>query len=144
MLIASSVSSVQLDLPHNIFIDTCIPWPEVRDRVLLMLASGALDPSEFKQDAIKTGKLDNSDGSPFLIHGPDTMDPDAWEVSEAWFRKYAFLLDQKILRRTNWWRKVRGDRPIELPLGCMSQVERANRGFTHGVMPSMGGLVRGY
>ncbi|UZJ53733.1 hypothetical protein CBS101457_003053 [Exobasidium rhododendri] len=49
----------------------------------------------------------------FHIWGDDPMDEEAWEVSETFAQKWWFLLDDKILRRTAWWRRQRGLPPIK-------------------------------
>ncbi len=48
------------------------------------------------------------------VWGEDAMDEDNWEFSERFVRMWPSLLDEKSLKRTNWWRTKRGLAPIHL------------------------------
>lgn len=111
---------------HHPIIDAAFVWPSVRDRVLSlpgpmvdeicydMIISSMLSGGEENDDDNKVAAGD----PPFIVWGQDddAMDPDSWEVSEKFVRHWAFLFDQSIINRSNWWRKRRGLPPLQLDL----------------------------
>lgn len=88
---------------------------EVRDRILTLLVAGVVDPWDIKADACIPYRLDSTGQTGLRVHGDDYLDPEAWELSEGFAHKYWFLFDWRILRRTNWWRRSRGEKPIHIP-----------------------------
>ncbi len=140
--------AVQLTIPHNIFVDTCIPWPRVRDRLLAALVGGHIDPFSFKKETFFPSGLAGEASPQIIIHGNDFFDPEAWEIKPQWCKRYSFLIDAEVLRRTNWWRRMRGEEPIVLdsikephdmpiiPLGSILP------GQDRGAMPSQSGYLR--
>lgn len=92
----------QQTIPHQPYVDM-LPWPSVRDRLLLTLA--AINELEFVMDM-------SSDG--LKIWGTTPWDPMAWEVGPAFARKWWFLLDDNIMHTTNFWRRQRGEEDLIL------------------------------
>ncbi|UZJ57224.1 hypothetical protein CBS101457_006544 [Exobasidium rhododendri] len=116
----------QLTVDHNIIIDL-LPWPEVRRKALRSIQVGILDEETFKRDTFFGTNEDFGLETSFQIHGisPNddfrfsatgasdvTTDPDSWQCSPNWMEKYWFLIDEQMLRRTNWWRKLQGQAPV--------------------------------
>lgn len=58
---------------------------------------------------------------PYWIHGDDPFDPESYEVSDRLAKRYPWLLDSAIIRRTNWWRRQQSK--AELP-AMVSDVSR--------------------
>lgn len=85
-------------------------WPSVRDKVLSLPGSTADDVC---YDMMISSIVNEGDPS-FLVWDSDAMDPDSWEVGEAFARRWPFLFDHAIIARSNWWRKKRGLGPIKL------------------------------
>lgn len=101
-------TKLQMECDHSIIVDV-LPWPSVRDGLIRLSESGIIACQEIKRDLIgATPFPSGSEGSVFHIHGDDPADPEGWEIAETWAQKYSFLLDSKIIRRTNWWRRTRG------------------------------------
>jgi hypothetical protein len=120
----------QFEIPHSIVVDI-LPWPSVRRKALKAIEAGLLDMDDFKKDAFFGCKEDTNYQSSFQIHGASidddyyfnstgaadlTMDAESWQCSESWLEKYWFLVDEKIVKRTNWWRRMQGLLPIKVPL----------------------------
>jgi hypothetical protein len=49
------------------------------------------------------------------VWGDVAWDPLGWEVSEDFTQKWWFLLDEEVIRASNFWRRQRGDKPLEVP-----------------------------
>ncbi|KAL7904903.1 hypothetical protein GGI35DRAFT_189723 [Trichoderma velutinum] len=86
---------LQKTIPHPPVIDI-IPFPGVRNRLIRSL------------DVIDLGKLsqDLVDGA-FRVWGHAAWDGTGWEVSEAFARRWWFLMDEQLIRVTNFWRRQR-------------------------------------
>jgi hypothetical protein len=93
----------QLNIPHMMFIDL-LPWPSLRRN--LILANGIMDDHGFMTDM-------NSDK--LRVWGTIPWDPMGWEVSEEFLTKWWFLLDENILRVTNFWRRQRKESELTFP-----------------------------
>lgn len=100
----SIAPTVQQQLvPHKPYIDM-LPWPSVRDRILRSMT--AINEAEFIQDM----------GSEELkVWGRAPWDQMSWEVGPNFAHKWWFLMDEKIISITNFWRSQRGDEPVVLP-----------------------------
>lgn len=93
----------QLNIPHMMFIDL-LPWPSLRRK--LILAIGIMDEYGFMADM-------NSEQ--LRVWGTTPWDPMGWEVSEEFWQKWWFLLDENILRATNFWRRQRQESELTFP-----------------------------
>ncbi|PWN93859.1 hypothetical protein FA10DRAFT_264452 [Acaromyces ingoldii] len=115
---------------YNLILD-CLPWPSVRAKVIKLIHMGVLDSDDFKKDLVCAGTGEGWMRASFRIHGVSadddfafngeaareiTMDPESWECAEDWIRKYWFIINQDIVRRTNFWRRIDGKPPIRLQL----------------------------
>lgn len=103
-------TKVQMEIPHSVFIDV-LPWPEVRDKVIRLTASGKIDGMRFKSDMMGKAYNLNGEGNTLRIHGDEPLDGETWELSEGFLREYQPLIDfdWRIIKRTNFWRRLRGD-----------------------------------
>jgi hypothetical protein len=108
-------TKLQLNVPHSLFIDV-LPWPSVRDRLIHLTTSGVLDMHTVKMDLV--GKLFGCTGAgnTLVIHGDDPLDEESWEMSEYFLQKYHPYVhfERKIIRRTNFWRRHRGEPDVNL------------------------------
>lgn len=111
-------TKLQLDVPHSIFIDV-LPWPSVRDQLIRLSSSGKLDIHDVKGDLVGKEFSHMGAGNTVQIHGDDPLDEEAWELSEYFLQKYHSCVhfDRKIIRRTNFWRRMRGESDVVLEKG---------------------------
>lgn len=86
---------LQKTVPHPPFIDI-IPFPGVRNRLIRSLE--VIDQAKLSRDLV--------DGA-FRVWGHVSWDGTGWEVSEAFVRKWWFLVDEQLLNITNFWRRQR-------------------------------------
>ncbi|KAH8819313.1 hypothetical protein F5884DRAFT_760232 [Xylogone sp. PMI_703] len=87
-------------VPHMPLID-CIPFPSVRDRILL---AGSLIPFEVLQhDIVQVG---------LKCWGRRPWDARGWELSEEFADKWWWILDEEIIAMTNYWREERAIKPL--------------------------------
>ncbi|KAH8881072.1 NAD(P)-binding protein [Thozetella sp. PMI_491] len=93
---AMAPTSRQQTIPHQPYVDM-LPWPSLRNQLLDSLAT--INEMQFV--------LDMSDG--LKIWGSTPWDPLAWEVAPEFARKWWFLMDEEIMRTTNFWRRQRGE-----------------------------------
>lgn len=106
-----------------------MPWPETRRRILRSIKAGVLEQDAFKSDLFFGTDAEKFITSPFRVHGASseatfsfnalgaaevTMDPESWECSGSWLEKYWFLVDENVVRRTNWWRRNQGLDPVRI------------------------------
>ncbi|KAM0428865.1 hypothetical protein ACHAPT_006665 [Fusarium lateritium] len=88
-------TELQKTIPHPPFVDV-IPFPGVRDRLLRSLA--VIDLEKLTVDLT---------GGAFKVWGSVPWDGTSWEVSEEFAKKWWFLVDEQLLRATNFWRRQR-------------------------------------
>lgn len=115
---------------YNLILD-CLPWPSVRQKVIKLIRLGVFEADDFKKDLVCAGTGEGWMRASFRIHGVSadddfafngeaareiTMDPESWECAEDWIRKYWFIVNKDIVRRTNFWRRIDGKPPIRLQL----------------------------
>ncbi|CAO1619790.1 unnamed protein product [Sympodiomycopsis kandeliae] len=108
---------------HHPYIDLSFPWPIFRDRILAAMSCHLLHEVDLCME-IWPGEDFQPVGAepPYWIHGDDPFDPESYEVSDRLAKRYPWLLDASIIRRTNWWRRQQSK--AELP-ALTSQVSRA-------------------
>lgn len=126
----------QFTVDHDILVDI-LPWPSVREKALKAIQAGVLDMDTFKRDAFFGCKGDTDFEAAFQVHGASidddfffnstgaadlTMDPGSWQCSQSWLEKYWFLVDARIVRRTNWWRRMQGLPPVVIPALSIQQL----------------------
>ena len=87
-------------VPHKTYVDT-LPWPSLRDRILN--SPSALNEQEFLTDVAL-----------LKVWGSMPWDPMAWEVGPEFAKKWWFLMDEGIIRTSNFWRAQRGEAPLVL------------------------------
>ncbi|KAK9242948.1 hypothetical protein V1506DRAFT_545944 [Lipomyces tetrasporus] len=80
-------------VPHIQYVDA-IPFPSLRDSLLLQVHSGGFDEIEFCSDLLNNG---------FRIWGSDPTQPMAWEVTEEFAKKWRWLMDDSILDIAKFW-----------------------------------------
>ncbi|KAF5013628.1 hypothetical protein FDECE_389 [Fusarium decemcellulare] len=88
-------TNLQKTVPHPSFVDV-IPFPGVRNRILRSLA--VIDLEKFTTDL--------TEGA-FKVWGSTPWDGTSWEVSQAFARRWWFLVDEQLLSATNFWRRQR-------------------------------------
>jgi hypothetical protein len=108
-------TTLQRTIVHHPWIDL-FPFPNFRDRVLQALENGMLDDDELCWDVLETDGRDIDERSALIVWG-DSSDPHAWEVNEAFLRKWGWLVWEcrELLQATNDWRARRGERQLKLP-----------------------------
>jgi hypothetical protein len=96
-------TSLQKTISHHAYIDM-LPFPLLRDRILETLQ--VINEEELCRD------LQNDE---WKIWGRRPWEPRSWEFSEEFVAKWWFLLDEEMLRGTNFWRGQRMEEPLRLP-----------------------------
>ncbi|PWY78888.1 hypothetical protein BO83DRAFT_406543 [Aspergillus eucalypticola CBS 122712] len=90
-------------IPHHPWLDF-FPFPEMRDRLIVAAATGYLDEDELCRDLMAFWDTRNS-GATLVVWGVP-WDPCNWEVTEAFLRKWRWVvLGLGELRRMLWRRK---------------------------------------
>lgn len=89
-------------IPHKPYIDM-LPWPSLRDRMLN--SSNAINELEFVVDMAS---------SDLKVWGKMPWDPMGWEVGPQFAKKWWFLMDEGILRTSNFWRAQRGEEELRV------------------------------
>jgi len=100
----------QSSMPHHPVIDL-LPWPNVRDRILLLLSL----PDEARPPTV-TGPLgvvqlvyDLEDAAEGMrVWGNDPCEPTSWEVGQVLFERWWFVFDREVIEQSNSWRRLRG------------------------------------
>ncbi|KAJ6036395.1 hypothetical protein N7540_000674 [Penicillium herquei] len=112
-------SSTQKKIIHHPWIDL-IPMPSFRD--MLLKNMDRYDEDEFCGDL--HGQIGISGGIGLIVWG-ESWDPNAFEISEPVFRKWYWILKEcpEILKTTNYWRRVRGEKPLRF--------DQTSTGFVH-------------
>jgi hypothetical protein len=99
---------LQKTLPHASWIDI-LPCAKMRDNAIR--TSHNFDENELCRDVLGYG---NQELNCHMIVWSDPWDPAGWEFSVGFMRKWGFLLRgcDRLLRETNRWRALRGEKPI--------------------------------
>ena len=87
----------QTAIPHPSFIDI-IPFPGFRNRIL----------HSINVINLETLSRDLTDGA-FSVWGRDPSDATGWEISERFAKTWWFLVDEELLRTTNFWRSQKSE-----------------------------------
>ncbi|KAF2707811.1 NAD(P)-binding protein [Pleomassaria siparia CBS 279.74] len=123
----------QLVIPHRPYIDM-LPWASFRDRMLK--SSAVVNEIEFIVD------MANSD---LGVWGTMPWDPMGWEIGPNFASKWWFLMDEKTLRTSNFWRGQRGEAPLvatpNIMGGILEQLFPGKPHFTEDNLLSLAGKV---
>lgn len=107
-------TALQQTVKHDVYIDV-IPCPAMRDNLIRNLAD--LDEDDLCDDLMGC-MFEGFDGPEKrgFIAWNDPWDVDGWEVTEGFVRKWGFLLAgcAGMMKATNRWRRLRGERPLVL------------------------------
>ncbi|KAJ5939761.1 hypothetical protein N7466_002895 [Penicillium verhagenii] len=108
-------TSSQKDIIHHPWIDL-MPMRSFRD--VLLNNMDQYDEDDFCGDL--HGQVGASNGIGLIVWG-EAWDPNAYEISEAVFRKWSWLVEKcpELIRTSNYWRRKRGEKPlrVERPVG---------------------------
>lgn len=116
--VPATLQPVQLQhqIPHDAMIDI-IPHARLRYNILRAIATQQLNAAEFSSCLRASGALESMQGhwqrGGLVVWSlPDQLD--SWEVSEAFVRRFPYLLQgcEDLLASTNAWRIRRGERPF--------------------------------
>jgi hypothetical protein len=91
-------------VPHLTYVDM-LPWSSLRDRLLQSL--GVINEAEFTRDMLQAD---------LKVWGSTPWDPMAWEVGPEFAARWWFLIDDSIIRTSNFWRAQRGEAPLPASL----------------------------
>lgn len=104
-------TALQLAVPHHPWIDA-FPFPSFRNSLLTHADALAADEGELSDVKLcsDTLGLDVRTSAGLLVWG-DPWDASAWELSEAFFTKWCWILYgcDELLASTNYWRASRGE-----------------------------------
>ena len=101
---------IQRRIPHHPWLDF-FPFPNLRDN--LIAVQDEIDDEDLCHDLMAFWDTHNT-GATLLVWG-QSSDPQNWEVTEEFVKKWGFLLIgcADLLRSTNNWRSKRGERPLQ-------------------------------
>ncbi|EED14024.1 conserved hypothetical protein [Talaromyces stipitatus ATCC 10500] len=91
-----------------------IPSPQMRDNAI---RTQHLFTNKDLASDILTGMMGQEDRKdPGMLVWSDPWDPSGWELTEGFVKKWGFLVQgcYDLFRSTNYWRNVRGERPLSL------------------------------
>lgn len=83
-----------------------LPFPALRDRILEALQ--VINEEELCKDL---------QSEEWKIWGKKPWEPGSWEFSGEFVGKWWFLVDEEMVRMTNFWRVQRGEELLRLPHG---------------------------
>jgi hypothetical protein len=104
---------LQQSVPYPDWIDL-IPSPQMRDNAVR--TQHLFTNKELAAD-ILTGMMGQEDRKdPGMVAWSDPWDPSGWELTEGFVKKWSFLVQgcHDLFRSTNYWRRIRGERPLAL------------------------------
>jgi hypothetical protein len=96
-------TELQSMIPHHAYVDL-FPLPTLRNRILEALQT--MNEEELCKDICN---------DEWRIWGNNPWDPKSWELPESFVKKWWFLLDDELLRMTNYWRMQRSQEPLTVP-----------------------------
>lgn len=102
---------LQRSTPHPEWVDL-IPSPQMRDNAIK--THHLFTTKELTADLLTgmCGQEDRKD--PGMLVWSDPWDPSGWELTEVFVEKWGFLVQgcHDLFRSTNYWRSIRGERPL--------------------------------
>lgn len=84
-------------IPHKSYVDM-LPWCSLRDRILESQAT--MNELEFVADMCSND---------IKVWGRIPYDTTGWEIGPGFAKKWWFLIDENMIRTTNFWRAQRGE-----------------------------------
>ncbi|KAK1965391.1 hypothetical protein LY78DRAFT_580492 [Colletotrichum sublineola] len=104
-------TALQLSVEHHPWIDF-FPHPRMRDNFLRVVAEHGedyVDEDELCRDIVDVGAGAGVEESALIVWG-DAWDPQGWEATEPFLKKWGWLLVgcTEMLEGTNYWRQKRG------------------------------------
>lgn len=106
-------TTIQRTIPHHPWLDL-IPIPNMRDNLIRAVAS--LDDVQLCHDMCGIGstRVVNGKRATGVLVWKDPWDPSGWEITEMFFRHWAWALQdcQELFHSTNTWRRRRGEKPL--------------------------------
>lgn len=102
---------LQMTVRHHPWIDL-IPLPRLRDNILRTIQHGTHDNTPLAMDILDVRDM-RSEAACLIVWG-ESWDPDGWEVSVPFLRKWGGVLEgcPEMIEATNSWRQKRGERKI--------------------------------
>lgn len=102
-------TALQICIPHHPWIDL-FPFPALRDTILLQ--GDDFDEDDLCYDLVETCHAPSERSG--LIVWADAWNPESWEVTEEFVRKWGWMLRgcDDLLRSTNLWRRRRGEEDL--------------------------------
>ncbi|KAL4899006.1 hypothetical protein BDW74DRAFT_171841 [Aspergillus multicolor] len=117
-------TEIQLAIPHHPWVDL-LPIPTMRDNLILAEweLGDAFDDTALCRAMCGYGTLslparrDVGRGETGIIIWRDPWDASGWEVTETFLRQWGWVVQgcTELFRSTDWWRGVRGERPLFRP-----------------------------
>lgn len=100
---------VQRRVVHHPWVDV-FPFPKFRDNVILACAANIMDDDDLCADIGEITE-ENTEKASLIVWG-ESSNPECWEASVLFFRKWGWLLQgcPELLEATNKWRQSRGER----------------------------------
>ncbi|KAJ2982977.1 hypothetical protein NQ176_g1026 [Zarea fungicola] len=106
-------SHVQCSILHSGWLDL-IPFPSMRDWIIMAITTGDLDEDTFCEDLLEVDDQRRPE-EPYLLVWGDSCNPKGWEATPSFLVKYGWLVCPEIIISTNYWRETRGERPLVFP-----------------------------
>lgn len=107
-------TAMQARASHHPWIDL-LPCAQMRDNLLKAFDNhpDLVDEDELCHDIVHVGFGGGPNEVSLIVWG-HAWDPNGWEVSSAFLRKWGWLLRgcSDMLKATNYWRGVRGEKPF--------------------------------
>lgn len=106
-------TAIQRTVPHHPWLDF-FPFPRMRDLLILACATNSdFDDDELCHDLMAFWDTRNTNATLFVWGSP--WDPSNWEVTEAFVRKWGWLLkgSGELFVSTGTWRRKRGEKTLD-------------------------------
>lgn len=109
-------TALQQSIPYPDWIDL-IPSPQMRNNAIQ--TQHLFTNKEFAADLLTGVVGQDNKRNPGMLVWSDPWDPSGWELTEDFVKKWSFLVQgcYDLFRSTNYWRKLRGEKPLSLRLG---------------------------
>lgn len=100
---------MQSNVVHHPWFDV-FPFPKFRDNIIQAVATGVLDDDDLCANIAEINYANTE--KPSLIVWGESSNPQCWEASVLFLRKWGWLLEgcPEILETTNKWRQSRGEK----------------------------------
>ncbi|KAF2842176.1 hypothetical protein M501DRAFT_928082 [Patellaria atrata CBS 101060] len=120
---------LQRTVAHHPWVDF-VPIPALRDNILRQ--GEDYDDWDLCTDLVEIVNTP-SDRMGLVVWG-EPSDPREWEMTESFLRKWTWVVRgcEGLFRSTNYWRRLRGEKPLVDPYGVYSTVGGEGRGESWG------------